>query len=61
MRRIEQLDPQQPEALWYLGLDAATTGRPRDAEGYWRRLLPLLDPKSPDAATVSEALAGLPK
>ncbi len=56
MRRVNELDPKQPEALWYVGLAEAQQRRPKEAAGYWRRLLTVLPPGSEDHRTVRAAL-----
>ncbi len=57
LHRIETLSPQQPEALWYLGLAAAQAHQPDQAAGYWQRLLAALPPDAPERKTVTDALA----
>jgi len=39
MKRVEALDPLQPEALWYLGLSEAQHRNLAAATAYWQRLL----------------------
>ena len=59
MRRVNELDPKQPEALWYVGLAEAQQRRPKEAAGYWRQLLTVLPPGSEDHRTVRAALDAL--
>ena len=58
-RRVDMLDPQQPAALWYLGLAAAQQRRLAEASGYWQRLLPLLPADSDQHKMVAAAIAAL--
>ncbi len=51
--------PETPEALWYLGLDAAAAGQPTEAKTLWQKLLDELDPTSPDYAEVKTRLKSL--
>jgi len=48
-----------PEALWFLGIDAAAAGQPTAARALWQRLLAELDPSSPDYTEVKTRLDGL--
>jgi cytochrome c-type biogenesis protein CcmH len=59
LHRVETLSPDEPEALWYLGLAAAQRHQPDAATGYWQRLLAKLPADAPERKTVSEALASL--
>ncbi len=59
LQRIETLDPQQPEALWYLGLAAAQAHDPNAATRYWQRLLAALPADAPERKTVTAALDAL--
>ena len=56
LRRIETLDPKNPEALWLLGVASAQNMRPDEALKYWSRVLDLLPPASPDRKTVQDAI-----
>ncbi len=56
LRRIETLDPKNPEALWLLGVASAQNMRPDEALKYWTRVLDLLPPASPDRKTVQDAI-----
>lgn len=47
MRRVLALDANQPEALWFAGLDAAQQGDKPQALAHWRRLLALLPDDAP--------------
>jgi cytochrome c-type biogenesis protein CcmH len=58
-RRVATLDPQQPTALWYLGLAAAQQRRFAEATEYWERLLPLLPADSAEHKAVVAALEAL--
>ncbi len=60
LRRVEAIDPNQPDALWYLGLAAARAQQTDEARGYWQHLLPLLPAGSDESKKVTLALQGLP-
>jgi cytochrome c-type biogenesis protein CcmH len=59
MKKIEGIAPQQPEALWYLGLAEVQQQRPEGAVGYWRRLLAMLPPGTDDYKSVQQAVDAL--
>jgi cytochrome c-type biogenesis protein CcmH len=59
LQRVDALEPQQPEALWYLGMAAAQARRPADAVAYWQRLLAALPADAPERKTVTAALDAL--
>lgn len=56
LREVEKVAPDQPEALWYLGVVAARNGDNATARGYWTRLLKQLPAGSEDAKLVQAAL-----
>ncbi len=59
MRKVNALDPEQSDALWYLGLDASNhNDRPR-AAAYWTRLLGNLKDGSEERAFVQKRLEAL--
>ena len=53
------LDPNQPDALYFLGLDAAAKGEKTKAGKLWTRLLDKLPPDSPARSQVQQQLDGL--
>jgi cytochrome c-type biogenesis protein CcmH/NrfG len=57
----EPIDPKQPEVLWYLGLVEAQAGHADAAQGYWRGVLDVLPPDSPDRKIVTEAIESVKK
>ncbi len=59
LRRVEALDPKNPEALWLLGVGAAQSNRPDESQRYWQRLLDLLPASGPDRKMVQDALDSL--
>jgi cytochrome c-type biogenesis protein CcmH len=59
LHRMETLAPNDPEALWYLGLAAAQAHQPDAAQRYWQRLLASLPAAAPERKTVSAALDAL--
>lgn len=56
LRDVEKAAPNQPEALWYLGVFAARGGHLAEARDYWTRLLKVLPADSADARMVQTAL-----
>ncbi len=48
MRGILKREPENPQALWYLGLEASETGRKAEAKAMWTKLLAQLPPDSAD-------------
>ena len=59
-QRILELDPNQREALWFMGFAAAADGRSDAARGFWKRLLDLLPADGADRGVVERALNELP-
>lgn len=59
MRRILALDPEQPEALYHVGLAEAAAGNKPQARQLWTRLLAKSPPGSPGYAEVKRRLDGL--
>jgi cytochrome c-type biogenesis protein CcmH len=47
--RLHQLDPENRDALWFLGFAAYQKGDHKQALGYWDRLLKSLPADSPEA------------
>ena len=60
-RQVLAQDPDNLDALWYVGMAELQAGRPAVAAAHWRRLLGKLDPKSSDYAEVSKAITGVDK
>jgi cytochrome c-type biogenesis protein CcmH len=60
-RKVASLSPDQPEALWYLGLAAKQHGDIAEARTDWQKLLGSMDPAAPEVATVKKQLASLPQ
>lgn len=58
-QKIVAQQPDQPMALWYLGLAEKQAGHDDAASSFWQRLLSQLKPDSDQAKTVQEQLAGL--
>jgi cytochrome c-type biogenesis protein CcmH len=56
LHKVETVQPDRPEVLWYLGGFAAQQGRKDDAIRYWERLLPMLADGSPDRKAVQDTL-----
>src|SRR5207237_113972 len=59
MKRILALDPNEPDALWYLGLAQAQEKNLHEATEYWHRLVAALPEDSERRRTVSAALSAL--
>jgi cytochrome c-type biogenesis protein CcmH len=58
-RKVAAIDPDQVQALWFLGLAARQAGRKDEAVADWQRLLKQLKPDSLEAAEVKKQLASL--
>ncbi len=59
LRRVLELDPGSPDALFFLGDAAARRGDRADARGYFRDLLGRLDPASREYAIIEDRLETL--
>ncbi|MEA1677763.1 c-type cytochrome biogenesis protein CcmI [Nitrospirillum sp. BR 11163] len=59
LRVVLKSSPNNPQALWYLGLDAAEAGRKAEARDLWGRLLPLLPEGSEDRKELEGRLKAL--
>src|SRR5215472_6112883 len=59
LKQLQELDANEPRALWYLGLAAAQAHEIDEAKAYWQKLLIVLPPDSADRKVVAEALAAL--
>jgi cytochrome c-type biogenesis protein CcmH len=59
LQRVLSLDPDEPDALWYLGLAQAQGNDPSGASQYWRRLAAALPEDSERRKTVNAALAAI--
>ena len=59
MRELLAIDPQSPDALYFLGVAEAQAGRKAAARGLWNRLLALLPPDSPARGEVIQQIEGL--
>jgi cytochrome c-type biogenesis protein CcmH len=60
LREVATTAPDQPEVLWYLGVNAARTGHPDEARSNWSKLLSELPPDGEDSKLVKSALDSLP-
>lgn len=60
LKQVEQVAPDEPEVLWYLGMVAAHDGRPEEARRYWSRLLGKLPADGDNTQMVRSALNALP-
>ena len=60
LRQVAAIMPDQPEVLWYLGVDAARAGNTEEARRNWTRLLGALPAGGEDAKLVKSALDALP-
>ncbi|EWY42398.1 cytochrome C biogenesis protein [Skermanella stibiiresistens SB22] len=58
-RDVLKLQPDNPQALYYVGLDAARTDNTAEASQLWGKLLTQLQPGSPEHAEVQARLDGL--
>jgi cytochrome c-type biogenesis protein CcmH len=55
-QKIIEIDPDDPEAHWYLGLAAVQEGTINDAKSHWQRVLDVLGPDHPNYAAVQSSL-----
>jgi cytochrome c-type biogenesis protein CcmH len=55
--RLHQLDPENRDALWFLGFAAYQKGDHKQALGYWDRLLKSLPADSPEAEHMRAIIA----
>jgi cytochrome c-type biogenesis protein CcmH len=60
LKQVAALAPDQPEALWYLGVQAARDGNAEEARRDWTKLLNTLPADGEDAKLVKSALDTLP-
>jgi cytochrome c-type biogenesis protein CcmH len=56
LHQVAAQAPDQPEALWYLGVQAARDGKPDEARRDWTKLLASLPADGEDAKLVKSAL-----
>lgn len=59
LQEVQAVSPDQPEALWYLGIVAAREGHPDVARADWTKLLAKMPPNGDDTKLVKDALAAL--
>jgi len=59
LREIALAAPNQPEVLWYLGVEAARMGNTAEARKNWTKLLSILPADSEDSKLVKTALDAL--
>jgi cytochrome c-type biogenesis protein CcmH len=59
LRDVLNADPQNAEALWYVGLAEATSGHAQNAHDLWTRLLAQLPADAPVRQQVEQHLAAL--
>jgi cytochrome c-type biogenesis protein CcmH len=59
LREVLEAEPQNSEALWYVGLAEAASGRPQAARDLWTRLLTQLPANAPERKEVEQRLAKL--
>jgi cytochrome c-type biogenesis protein CcmH len=56
LKSVTAKEPDQPMALWFLGMAAAQQRDFAQARDYWRHLLRVIPTDAPERATVTEAL-----
>ena len=59
LHQVAAIAPDQPEVLWYLGMEAASSGKPDQARRDWTKLLSQLPADGEDAKLVKTALDAL--
>jgi cytochrome c-type biogenesis protein CcmH len=60
LREVAELQPDNPQPHWYLGLHALQRGEVAAARRSWQRVLGLLGPDNPSYAAVKEQIEALP-
>lgn len=55
-RKLNKLDPENADALWYLGLAAYQGGDPRGALRHWERLAKQIQPGTPEHAELTRVM-----
>jgi len=61
LREVAELQPDNPQPHWYLGLHALQAGDVAGARESWQRVLDLLGPDNPSYAAVKEQIEALPR
>ena len=56
-QRLYRLEPNHPDALWFLGFASYQQGQFRQTLSYWERLLKLLPPQDPGREHLKQAIA----
>jgi cytochrome c-type biogenesis protein CcmH len=59
MREVNAIDPNQPDALYFLGVSEAQLGNRAKARDYWTRLLKALPEGSEDRGEIQKMIDGL--
>lgn len=59
MREVNAIDPNQPDALYFLGVSEAQLGNKAKARDHWTRLLKALPEGSEDKAEIQKMIDGL--
>jgi cytochrome c-type biogenesis protein CcmH len=59
LKSVEKSQPDQPMALWFLGMAAAQQRDFSTARRYWRHLLEVIPADAPERKSVNDALAAL--
>jgi cytochrome c-type biogenesis protein CcmH len=59
LKEVQKVAPNEPEALWYLGIVAVREGHPDVARADWTKLLAQMPPDGDDTKLVKDALATL--
>jgi cytochrome c-type biogenesis protein CcmH len=60
MRRVLELDPRNPAALFHLGQAAAQAGDAAAARAHWQLLLAQVPPDAPERAQIQRLIDQLP-
>jgi len=56
-QRLYKLEPNHPDALWFLGFAAYQQGKFQQTLSYWERLLKLMPPQDPSREHLKQAIA----
>ncbi len=60
LQRVAELQPENPQPHWYLGLHALQQGDLAETREAWERVLALLGPENPSYGAVKEQIEALP-
>lgn len=59
MQDVQKIEPENPDALYFLGLAEKQAGKPQAAAELWRKLITKLPPDSPETADIRKQIDAL--